>query len=187
MTTLDTNEQTWNIHACCILIRACGILLAFPHFQGFHTLFHQEEQRSLSTGLPEMDRNRHSLGQNARSCVSAFEWKRARASRGYCFLPHRRGGEKSEIDGVGLFQSHCVFVENCLRLCRSAFLQNQPPKNCSPALFHRWGALTAAAADLPPLTRADCITAQEASKWSTRCPLVGKSHCLILILIQPDP
>lgn len=85
VTTPDTNEQTWNIHACCILIRACGILLAFPHFQGFHTLFHQEEQRSLPTGLPEMDRNPHSVGQNARSRVSAIEWESARASRCYCF------------------------------------------------------------------------------------------------------
>lgn len=29
-------------HSCLILAGACGILLAFPHFQGFHTLFHTD-------------------------------------------------------------------------------------------------------------------------------------------------
>lgn len=52
-------------HSCLILLGACGILLAFPHFQGFHTLFHHEEHRSLPTGLPETGQNPQGLGQNA--------------------------------------------------------------------------------------------------------------------------
>lgn len=66
---------------------ACGILLAFHIFQGFHTLFYQEEESSLPTGLPETGWNLQSLGQNAGSCRSAVEWSTAGVSWGYHLLP----------------------------------------------------------------------------------------------------